>query len=631
MVRIPMLISPTPSVVGILDRDGAIAGAGFLVSEGHVLTCAHVVQAAGAGAGDTVRLAFLASGRVQNAYVEPECWRSPEAEDVAVLRLKGDPPPSVQPLTLGSSASSKGHIFETHGFPDVTSLDGALGAGEILGKTTIKGMRVLQLRSPEVTPGFSGAPVWDRDNQRVVGMVTAITPPDKYGRLAVTAFATPTEVLVKVCPELARFVQRPAIRLSSLIAIVGFLLFALLGFLLYLRPAPTAYAEFILDNGPVSDPHQLDWLKQVLDEELARSLPDAALALRVFGQECGQTRRLVNFSRGNAPKVAKALEKVQPVPFSDVTEAVRQALNDVLKKPAKRPRIVVVLTSGRDDCGHVLDEAIEAYEEQLGDSVSLFVYSFETPVAVSQLGVQSSFLPDLAQFRPELERVVGALERQEVPEIITPPPPTPTPTATFTPTPTLTPTATSTPTPTPTHTPTPTPTHTSTPTPTETLTPTPTRTHTPTPTLTDTPTPTAIVVDDQDENFIRHDGTQPWREESIGYEDHMMWIVASEQVDNWAEWCPMFPVAGRFEVWAFIPHDRAGTPRASYEIHHADGVTTREVEQWTYMDQWVSLGIYNFEQGIGGCVRLTGQIERLMRNWWVGFDAVKWVLQDTEP
>jgi hypothetical protein len=389
------------------------------------------------------------------------------------------------------------------------------------------------------------------------------------------------------------------------------------------RSLPTAYAEFVLDNSQLQDPRQLSQLTDVLYEELARSLPDAALALRIFGENCGQTRQLVNFAGGNAPKVAEELEEVQSVPYADVTEAIRQALNDVLKKPADRPRIVVAVTWGRDDCGHNLNEALKAYEEQLGDDVSLFVYSFETPIAVSQRGVQSSFFPDSAQFRPELERIVGALEVGEVPAITPPIPPTPTSTLTPTSTPTPTPTATSTPTPTPTHTPTPTPT--------DTPTPTPTDTPTPTPTDTPTPTPTPIVVDDLDEGFTRHNGTQPWREEPIGYKGHMLWIVASEQVSNWAEWCPVFPVAGRYEVWVFIPHDRAGISHAKYEVQHADGVTTREVGQWIYMDQWVTLGIYNFEQGAGGCVRLTGQIERLMKNWWVGFDAVKWVLQEVEP
>ena len=61
---------------------------------------------------------------------------------------------------------------------------------------------MLQLRSQEVTGGFSGAPVWDCTKRRVVGMVTATADPDGRWRLAETAFLTPTEILRQVCPNL---------------------------------------------------------------------------------------------------------------------------------------------------------------------------------------------------------------------------------------------------------------------------------------------------------------------------------------------------------------------------------------------------------------------------------------------
>jgi PAS domain S-box-containing protein len=60
----------------------------------------------------------------------------------------------------------------------------------------------LQLDSRQVTPGFSGAPVYDEVTKRVVGMVVAITPPDEYQRLGTTAFAIPPETIREICPEL---------------------------------------------------------------------------------------------------------------------------------------------------------------------------------------------------------------------------------------------------------------------------------------------------------------------------------------------------------------------------------------------------------------------------------------------
>jgi len=61
---------------------------------------------------------------------------------------------------------------------------------------------MLQLSTTEVTAGFSGAPVFDTDTSRVVGMVSAITHTDQYGRLAQTALATPSKTLLTVCPAL---------------------------------------------------------------------------------------------------------------------------------------------------------------------------------------------------------------------------------------------------------------------------------------------------------------------------------------------------------------------------------------------------------------------------------------------
>jgi hypothetical protein len=80
---------------------------------------------------------------------------------------------------------------------------------------------------------------------------------------------------------------------------------------------PTAYMELVLDNGPAPEPHQVEELKAVLQEELSRALPDAALALRVFGLDCSETERMVSFSRGNAAKVVEALDDVQPVPRAE--------------------------------------------------------------------------------------------------------------------------------------------------------------------------------------------------------------------------------------------------------------------------------------------------------------------------
>jgi WD40 repeat protein len=185
------------SILRVLKGD-LVVGAAFLVSDCLIATCAHVIEAAGAKVGGKIYLQ-LAGGKQVEALVEPEFWRDSNREDIAILRL-GEPLENLQPLILGSSSGTKGHKFSTFGFPNMGQE--LSGGGEIIGLATIDRINLLQLRSPEVTPGFSGAPIFDEITKRVVGMVVTITPPDEYQRLGTTAFAIPSETIRQVCSEL---------------------------------------------------------------------------------------------------------------------------------------------------------------------------------------------------------------------------------------------------------------------------------------------------------------------------------------------------------------------------------------------------------------------------------------------
>ena len=67
-------------IVRVIGPDGETAGTGFVVTdEGLIATCAHVAENAGAGPGDTVRVAFHATGEEREAQVEPDWWRGPDA------------------------------------------------------------------------------------------------------------------------------------------------------------------------------------------------------------------------------------------------------------------------------------------------------------------------------------------------------------------------------------------------------------------------------------------------------------------------------------------------------------------------------------------------------------------------
>ncbi len=184
------------AVVRILGRGGEVVGSGFFVAEGVVVTCAHVVQAAGCRPGEAVRLACH-GGRELRAVLPADGYHA--AEDVAFLRVDGDAPAPCTPCRLAQG--QRGAVVRAFGYPDVGRVGGLWGEGTLIEMVSEAGAgrRLWQLRSDAITAGFSGGPVWDEAG-RVVGMVTAVTRPDALGRLRSVAFAIPAETLRRLSP-----------------------------------------------------------------------------------------------------------------------------------------------------------------------------------------------------------------------------------------------------------------------------------------------------------------------------------------------------------------------------------------------------------------------------------------------
>ncbi|MBM2620566.1 trypsin-like peptidase domain-containing protein [Actinoplanes sp. LDG1-06] len=185
------------SVARVTGSDGETTGAGFLVAKDLVLTCAHVAVG---GPGSKVRLVFprapgapSVTGRVQ-----AEGWSPPDAEDIAVVRLI-ETPAGLRPLPLGRSEGRRGHSVRSFGFP--VGPEGEFGdaeAGDLL-RTGL-----LQLSAAnDVTVGFSGAPVWDEVAEVVIGMVSAVSRPDRLARRTGITYVTSSAALLSACPMAA--------------------------------------------------------------------------------------------------------------------------------------------------------------------------------------------------------------------------------------------------------------------------------------------------------------------------------------------------------------------------------------------------------------------------------------------
>ncbi|MGH8886284.1 MAG: S1 family peptidase [Egibacteraceae bacterium] len=187
------------SVVQVLDSRGECAGTGFLLEGGVVVSCAHVIAGNGRGDGSPpagpvmVRFPHL-DGQDRPAEIITEWWQGPDQGDVAFLRMAGSPPEQARPLRLAERALV-GRRVNAFGFPINAPAGGHHGYGVVGDRlTSDAGHLWVQLReATEITEGFSGAPAVDERTGLVVGMVDAVTAPDRLGRGTETAYLIPAE------------------------------------------------------------------------------------------------------------------------------------------------------------------------------------------------------------------------------------------------------------------------------------------------------------------------------------------------------------------------------------------------------------------------------------------------------
>src|SRR5918999_2011551 len=140
-----------PCIVRIRRSNGAVVGAGFLVGEKHILTCAHVVAGALGIAQDqadppeeSVLLDFplLAPGKHLTGRVV--MWQPPHPDgrgDIAGLELDTLPPPEATPAPLVAAENPWGHSFRAFGFPQ-GSEGGTWASGTLLARQAAGWMQI---------------------------------------------------------------------------------------------------------------------------------------------------------------------------------------------------------------------------------------------------------------------------------------------------------------------------------------------------------------------------------------------------------------------------------------------------------------------------------------------------------
>lgn len=94
-----------------------------------------------------------------------------------------------------------------------------------------------------------------------------------------------------------------------------------------------------------------------------------------------------------------------------------------------------------------------------------------------------------------------------------------------------------------------------------------------------------------------------------------------------ARWTPELPVAGNYDVYAWIPPRDANSAIAGYTVVSADGTTDVAIDASTPTGEWLRLGNFAFDAGTAGHVELSKQygVTGLMRA-----DAVKFIAADAD-
>ncbi|MFE0250536.1 trypsin-like peptidase domain-containing protein [Streptomyces sp. NPDC059010] len=221
-----------PAVARLRGPDGKTVGTGFLLAPGTVATCAHVVaDALRTDARDetaptrpvTVEFPLQRGSAAYEASVSAWCPVAPDGTgDIALLRLPEPaaleaaaseatdvPVPTPAPVSVPSATPGGAspvplagvgdvwdHRFRILGFP-ATAEHGAWIGGRLRGAV---GQGWISMEADgtayRITPGCSGAPVWDEESGAVVGMTVATD----RGPDSVTAYLIPAEALLALQP-----------------------------------------------------------------------------------------------------------------------------------------------------------------------------------------------------------------------------------------------------------------------------------------------------------------------------------------------------------------------------------------------------------------------------------------------
>jgi hypothetical protein len=189
--------------VVVCDDSGNITGAGVLLGDKWVLTCAHL--AGDVGARLKVQSVLCRPRWSRHARVRPDCWVSEtdtQRGDLALLELAS--PVKCHKGARLRRAPVRDVAVRVRGFPDRDKI-GACAEGRLTGAAN--GGEWVEIapradnRGQWVTAGFSGAGVVADASGDVIGIIMAV----RGANPAVVAYMTPVETIIDYLPFVRQF------------------------------------------------------------------------------------------------------------------------------------------------------------------------------------------------------------------------------------------------------------------------------------------------------------------------------------------------------------------------------------------------------------------------------------------
>jgi WD40 repeat protein len=198
---------PRQSIFQVIGPNGQCAGMGFAVSEEVVITCRHVVERACAVVGETVRLRCEADLRSkQFGLIDATVKFLASNHDIAFLEFQPEFKNRFPPMQFAMAENLDGLPVCSHGRPGDSSQEVIEPNARLDARVWSKdGKALWQISSTKITPGFSGAPLWLKDKQYVVGMITSIMAPDEYLRMQEVCYAIPSEDLINLNESVQKY------------------------------------------------------------------------------------------------------------------------------------------------------------------------------------------------------------------------------------------------------------------------------------------------------------------------------------------------------------------------------------------------------------------------------------------